>query len=175
MLCGCKTSTSTSSTPKPLPSSPSSMPEPVVLPPRPSFGWRTLANETLELQALNARQFDIPSKARLRVSVQADSGVFGGVFPSAAARKAPLRRPQFAAARCSLLAVIRGETKCAVNSTSKLVYVIRDKRSEMALGLGAYFAAHHAAKPLEHATAPNRVEIKIDEWRCIGNCPPMPR
>jgi len=171
-LSGCdKVTPVASSSAQPAPSMPSvSAP----IPSKPVYGWKSLATETLQFQALDSHSFVIPNEAKLRVSVHADSGIFGGVFYRQSLPRKPLRQPQFAASACPLLSVIQGEATCKVKSSSQLVYVIRDKRSELALSAGALFATRGATKPLENATAPNRVSINLEKWACVAHCPSSP-
>ena len=138
--------------------------------PQPVYGWKSVAEEKVELQALDLHGFAIPNAAKLRISVNADSGIFGGVFDRQTLTGKILRERQFASSHCPLLAVIQGETTCKVGSDSKLVYIVRDKRSEIAVLDSGLFAKFGDVTPLARATAPNRVAVKIDEWGCVANC-----
>jgi hypothetical protein len=142
-------------------------------PPKPVYGWKVLSDSTYELQALDTRRFSIPSTGKLRVSVRADSGVFGGVMLANRVPKVP-REPLFKQTECSLIGVIEGETTCDLNHRSTLVYVIRDKRSELALAGGFVGLKGGMVRPMEHATAGNRAHIVISQWACTANCGHVP-
>ena len=142
----------------------------------PLYGWSTLTANKVEFQALNGEQFTIPNHAKIRVTVDADSGVFGGVFYKqlleAQLRERPtLRQADFSDSACALIGVVQGEVECSVDSPADLVYVLRDKRSELAVLGGTLLALRGSAGALERASAPNRVAVTIDVWRCVANCP----
>ena len=138
---------------------------------KPSFGWKLLQDATFEFHPLDSQHFSLPSGARVRISVQSDSGVFGGVFP-ASGRRAFLE-PAFRDAPCSLMSVIQGSSDCIIHLGAPEIYVVRDRRSLAVVG-GLVLAIHQVVQPLARATGPNRVHITIEEWGCTADCPSSP-
>ena len=139
-------------------------------PAKPVLGWKPLSDTTVELGPLEGRTFDVPSQGKLRVSVTAQAGILGGVFPrTVVGRPLPLKF-QFAQSSCHLMSVVKGKSTCTLDSASPLVYDVRNTTSEDRLLLGGLFAANHYVKPLAQDTAPNRVEVSIEKWGCVANC-----
>lgn len=83
-------------------------------PPEPQYGWNTLIANKVEFQPLNGEQISIPNHAKIRVTVNADSGVFGGVFyrqllEAQLRQRRILRRPIFQIHRVLLSVSFKGK------------------------------------------------------------------
>ena len=156
--------------PTPVPSTIAPAPSAVITPKPPVYSWKQLTSETIELQAFDEHTYQMPRGGKFRISVKADTAVFGGVFYRKTLPKRQLLKPEFAHSICSLMEVVQGQATCRFSSGSDFVYVLRDKRSDLTLAVGIFGLKHFQTKPMERATAPNRVAITIEDWDCVENC-----
>ena len=159
------------------PSQPGAQPaQPATASPSPKFGWKEFHAETFETHALEGKSFYLPhAAAKLRVTVQADSAVFGGVTSEVILKAHQLdhkiiRRPDFARMPCALLSVDKTVATCQTAGDERMVFIVRDARAEGTELAGAVGMKLHSGKLIEHATLPNKIQISLSTWQCVENC-----
>jgi hypothetical protein len=137
---------------------------PVTSPPPPMYGWEPFSEETFEIHNSQGRGFNLPESAsRLRVSVQADSAVFGGVLAKETlvafqlAHKIP-PAADFGRMRCSFQSIDKGEVTCEIDPRERMVFVVRDDRAEGTVALAAFGLFHPSGKLVERAAQPNKIQ-----------------
>jgi hypothetical protein len=145
-------------------------------PPRPKYGWKEFHAETFETHTLEGKAFRIPAKStKLRVTIKAESAVFGGVIRDAVLvafgiDHKVVRGNDFHKMPCSLMSVDKSETACEIDGREHMDYLVRDSRAE-GTGLGGLLGVfRRSSKMMEHATLPNKISISLSTWQCIENC-----
>jgi hypothetical protein len=146
-------------------------PEP---PPVPIEGWKPLQTETVELNALDYKLLGVARRStRMRVTIDASSAVFFGVFQQtslqeyARARRL-LRQNDFQQSKCGRIGIVKTEFECDLEEGDTLL--LRDKRAEGSVFLGAFGMLKGNSQAASRATEANKVEYHIAEWGCVRNC-----
>jgi hypothetical protein len=142
----------------------------------PKFGWKPFHEETFETQALAYKPFAIPQTvSKLRVTIQADSAVFGGVLPKARLiASQPTHKTRHLAdigkRPCSLESVDKDEVTCEISNDEPMVFIVRDSRSVGTFVTGLAGAFVRSPKLVEQAALPNKIKISLSAWQCIEDC-----
>jgi len=168
-LLGCKTDLEPTNGNSPV--EPMSQQAQVPLSPR--YGWEEFHEETFETHPLQAKWFAVPpSISRLRVSVQADSAIFGGVFPYdfLSTNRRLLRAGNFQGRPCSLMYVDKSEATCLIDKHVRMGFLVRDERAEGTAVMGALGIRLRNSKLAERGTSPNKIQISLAAWQCIEHC-----
>jgi hypothetical protein len=143
---------------------------------RPKFDWKVVKESVV---ALDPMQLMLPEGAadrrddRMKFSIEADSGVFFGVLPSATLRQVLqqnviLRANHFQQMKCGRAGIVKAEIECVLQPGE--TYIIRDKRAEGSAAMSALGAMSGQTQVVERATKPNKVKLTISEWICVENC-----
>jgi len=149
--------------------------------PQPRYVWKEFHAETFETHPLGAKAFLIPKRtAKVRVSIQASSGVFGGVVSKELLdefkRKHTILRSQgFQKMPCSLMMVDTSEAVCKFDPDVQMAYIVRDARAEGTLAAGLYGFLHRSNSLAERAALPNKIRISLSTWQCVENCKSLSR
>lgn len=149
---------------------------------KPRYEWRQVGSQTMEFNALEGQALPLPSNARvMKVSIDAESGVFVGVISSAklgAYMKAnrPLRHTDFQGVPCGQINLVKGEKACRIDNLGyPAVLYIRDKRAEGTKALALLGGAKMNSQLADRTTKPNKVAVTISIPVCIENCPAQPQ
>jgi hypothetical protein len=144
------------------------------VPAEPVIGWKTLKSETVSLDPLNYKAVGSVSRAaRAKIGIDADSAVFFGVFQMSTleqykqARKV-IRQQDFQSAKCGQVGILKTEIECELEPGD--VILLRDKRAEGSMLLGAFGALGRNSESVERATRGNRVHYEVAEWTCVEHC-----
>ena len=170
---GCKTDSQPIAANQPAQSTSQQAQTTQVLAPAPKFGWRTFHEEAFETTPGDAKRFSVPPAAnKLRVVVQADSAIFGGVFHQAflSTKGRKLLARDFQQSPCSLWLVVKGGSTCTIDSHEPVAFLVRDKRAEGAVLMAAVGVRLRSSKIVERETLPNKIHISLATWQCIEHC-----
>jgi hypothetical protein len=148
-----------------------SAPEP---PLEPVIGWKAVKTETIEISPLDCRILGVARQTtRAKVSIDASSAVFFGIFPQSVRvecpqSKNPLRQNDFQRSKCGRVGVVQTEFECELEQGDTLV--LRDKRAEGSQVLGALGLLRGSSDAVSRATQGNKVHYEVAEWMCVQHC-----
>jgi hypothetical protein len=143
-------------------------------PAEPVIGWKPFKTETVELNPLDYRVLGTAQRpTRTKVTIQASTAVFFGVFPQSvlqeyANSRRLLRQNDFQQSKCGRVGIVETEFECDLEPGDALV--LRDKRAEGSQLLGAFGLLRGNTDTANRATLGNKVHYEIAEWACVQNC-----